>query len=239
MTTNETLATTGNEPTATDAAALQDGKSQDQAVSGKVYTQEEFDRHMAGLKASISKKYERQFAELGDIEELRALKAQAEQRKHEEAMKKGEFEKILQEKLSIKDAEISKREAVIREFKVDLPLVNAAAKYRAVNPEQVKALIKSNVRLNDDGDVEVVDANGTVRYNDKGQPVTVDDFVKEWLDANPHFQMSTPATTNAKSGISNSKSDLDPATLDLNDPAQRALYAEWRKTHYSNVRKMA
>jgi hypothetical protein len=223
---------------ATDAQAPQEGKSQEGTTTGKTYTQEEFDNHMAGLKASISKKYERQFAELGDIEELKSLKSQAEKTRQEEAMKKGEFEKILQEKLSIKDAEISKRESVIREFKVDLPLVNAAAKYRAVNPEQVKALVKSNVRLNDEGEVEVLDANGSVRYNDKGQPVSVDDFVRNWLDENPHFQMSTPATTNSKSGISNSKSDFDPATLDLTDPAQRAQYAEWRKTNYSNVRKM-
>jgi hypothetical protein len=223
---------------ATDATAPQEGKSQEQATTSRTYSQEEFDNHIAGLKHSLTKKFEKQFAELGDIEELKSLKTQAEQRRTEEAMKKGEFEKILQEKLSIKDAEISKREQVIREFKVDLPLVNAAAKYRAVNPDQVKALVKNNVRLNDDGEVEVLDANGTVRYNDKGQPVTVDDFVRNWLDENPHFQMSTPATTNAKSGISNSKSDFDPATLDLTDPAQRALYAEWRKTNYSNVRKM-
>ena len=225
-----------NTQSATDATALQEGKSQE--TSGRTYTQEEFDNHIAGMKHSLTKRFEKQFAELGDIEELKQLKSKAEQARTEEAMKKGQFEEILKDLATKKDAEISKREAVIKEFKVDLPLVNAAAKYRAVNPEQVKALVKSNVRLNEDGEVEVVDANGTVRYNDKGQPVSVDDFVRGWLDENPHFQLSTPATTNAKSGISNSKSDFDPATLDLNDPAQRALYAEWRKTNYSNVRKM-
>jgi hypothetical protein len=234
-----TLATTGNEPTATDAVNPQDGKSQEIATTGKTYSQEEFDNHIAGLKHSLTKKFEKQFAELGDIEELKALKTQAEQRRQEESMKKGEFEKILQEKLSIKDAEISKREAVIREFKVDLPLVNAAAKFRAVNPEQVKALVKTNVRLNDEGEVEVLDNNGQVRYSDKGRPVTVEDFVGEWLAANPHFVQSTPATTNAKSGISSGKADFDPAKLDLTDPTQRALYAEWRKSQYSNIRKMA
>ena len=226
----------GNTQSATDANAPQEGKSQE--TSGRTYTQEEFDNHIAGLKHSLTKRFEKQFAELGDIEELKQLKSKAEQARTEDAMKKGQFEEILKDLATKKDAEISKREAVIREFKVDLPLVNAAAKYRAVNPDQVKALVKNNVRLNDDGDVEVVDANGMVRYNDKGQPVSVDDFVRNWLDENPHFQMSTPATTNAKSGISNSKSDFDPATLDLNDPAQRALYAEWRKTQYSNVRTM-
>lgn len=209
-----------------------------QAPAGKTYTQEEFDRHMAGLKASLSKKFEKQFAELGDIEELRALKAQAEQSRTEEAMKKGEFEKVLQDLAAKKDAEIQRRDAVIREFKVDSPLLNAAAKYRSVNPEQVKSLLKSQVSLNSEGEVEVLDSNGQVRYNDKGQAFTVDELVREWLDQNPHFVQPTPATTAGKSGISNSKEDFDPSKLDLTDPKQRALYAEWRKTQYSNVRKM-
>lgn len=224
-----------NNESATDAGAVE-GKSQEQAA--KTYTQEEFDRHMAGLKASLSKKFEKQFAELGDIEELRSLKQQAEHRKQEEAMKKGEFEKILQEKAAKWEAEIQRRDAMIKEYKVDLPLVNAAAKYRSINPEQVKALLKNNVTLNSDGEVEVLDSNGTVRYNDKGQPITVDDLVREWLDNNPHFVSATPATTGGKSSINASKGSVDISKLDLNDPEQRKIYAEWRKTAYTNVRRV-
>lgn len=213
-------------------------EAENQAQVAKTYTQEEFDRHMAGLKASLSKKFERQLADLGDIEELRALKQQAEQRRTEEAVKKGEFERVLQDLAAKKDAEIERREAVIREFKVDSPLLNAAAKYRSVNPEQVRTLLKNQVRLNDSGEVEVLDDTGAVRYNDQGRAVTVDEYVREWLDQNPHFVQPTPATTAAKSGIARDRGDFDPSKLDLNDPKQRALYAEWRKSHYSNVRRM-
>lgn len=209
-----------------------------QAPAVKTYTQEEFDRHMAGLKSSLAKKYERQFAELGDIEELRALKAQAEQRKTDEALKKGEFERVLQELAAKKDAEIQHRDSVIREFKIDTPLLNAAAKYRSVNPEQVKALLRNSVRLNSEGEVEVLDDSGSVRYNDQGRPVPVEDFVREWLDQNPHFVQPTPATSAAKSGISNDRAELDPTKLDLTDPKQRAVYAEWRKQNYNSVRRM-
>jgi hypothetical protein len=221
---------------ATDAQ-VPEAISQEQTT--KTYTQEEFDRHMAGLKNSISKKYEKQFAELGDITELRALKQQAETRKTEEQMKKGEFEKILQEKLSIKDAEIQRRDNMIKEYKVDLPLVNAAAKYRAVAPDQVKALLKNSLNYGADGEVEVVDSNGQVRYNDKGQALTVDDLVREFLDTNPHFVQSTPATTAGRSAHNPSRDPVDVSKLDLNDPAQRAIYAEWRKTAYSGVNKIS
>jgi len=194
----------------------------------KFYTQEEFDRHMAGMKASIQKKFEKQLADLGDINELRQIKADAEKRKTEESVKRGEFEKVLQELAAKKDAEIQRRDAVIREYRVDTPLLNAAAKLRAVAPEQVKALLKSQVRLNDIGDVEVVDNQGQVLYNDRGQPLGVDDLVQDFLQKNPHFVQPMPATTNSRSNISDiGNGKLDISKLDMKNAADRQLYKEW------------
>jgi hypothetical protein len=196
-----------------------------QAQATKTYTQEEFDRHMAGLKASIQKKYEKTFAELGDIDELRALKQQSEKARTEEAMKKGEFEKILQDLAAKKDSEISKRDAKIKEYQINMPLLSAAAKYRAVAPEQVKSLLNSNLRLSDDGEVEVVDQRGTVRYNDQGAPLGVEDLVREFLDSNPHFVAATPATTNTKSSNQIAGNGVDLSKLDMKNPEHRKIYA--------------
>jgi arsenate reductase-like glutaredoxin family protein len=200
-----------------------------QVSANKTYTQEEFDTHMARMKASISKKYEKTLAELGDIEELKTLKQQAEQRKQEESLKRGEFERILQEKASKWEAEIQRRDQIIKEYTVDVPLVTAAANYKAVNAEQVKALLKPNVRLNQDGEVEIVDKEGKVRYSDTGQPFKVEDLVKEFLDTNPHFKSATPATTQGKSNIGQSREKLDITKLDMKNPEHRALYKEYRK----------
>lgn len=213
---------------ATDAQAEAKG----QASAEKFYTEEEFNNHMAGLKASLQKKFEKQmsvFAELGDLDELRELKQKAEANKMEEAKKRGEFDKLMQDLAAKKDAEIQKRDAVIREYKVDTPLVNAAAKYRSVAPEQVKSLLKNSVRLGEDGDVEVIDQKGQVRYGDNGVPLGVDDLVREFLDANPHFVQPTPSTTNTKSSISNSKEAIDISKLDMSNPEHRQLYAELKK----------
>jgi hypothetical protein len=209
-------------PEATDASANTDS----QAKPAKTYTQEEFDNHMAGLKASLSKKYERQFADLGDIDELRQLKTEAESKRLEDAKKRGEFEKLMQDLATKKDAEIQRRDAVIKEYKVDTPLVNTAAKYRSVNPEQVKSLLKSNVRLNEDGEVEVVGTDGTVRFNDSGKPLGVEELVKEFLDANPHFVQPTPATTNSSHSIRADSGKVDISKLDMRNPEHRKLYAQ-------------
>lgn len=191
----------------------------------KTYTQDEFDRHMAGLKRKFEKKYEGI-----DVEEYRALKAQQEQAATEQSMKRGEFEKILQESLSKKDAEIQKRDSIIKEYKIDVPLTSAAAKFRAINVEQVTSLLKNNVRLNTEGEVEVVDVKGTVRYSDKGTALSVDDLVKEFLDSNPHFVQPTVATTNTKSNVAaTSSGKVDVASLDLRNPEHRKKYKELTK----------
>lgn len=217
----------GTEET-TDAPA--NTSQEDQVTSGKTYTQEEFDNHMAGLKNSLQKKFEKQLGELGDIEELKQLKAQSEQQKQEEALKKGEFDKIIQDLAAKKDAEIQKRDAIIQEYKVDTPLLNAAAENRSVNPDQVKALLKNQVRLGQDGEVEVVDTNGQIRYSDSGTPLGVTDLVSEFLSANPHFVQPTPSTTNTKSSIATDTDKLDISTLDMKNPEHRKRYTEWKNS---------
>lgn len=198
------------------------------ANATKTYTQEEFDRHMAGLKSSIAKKYEKQlnvYSELGDIDTLKSLKAEAEKRQTEQQIKRGEFEKTLQELAAKKDAEIQRRDSVIKEYKVNTPLLSAAANMRAVAPEQVKALLSNNVRLNADGEVEVVDSKGSVRYNDKGEPLSVEHLVREFLDSNPHFVQPSPATTNTKSSYTADNEKIDISKLDMRNPEHRKIYA--------------
>lgn len=196
--------------------------------STKTYTQAEFDNHMAGLKKSITTKFEKQFADLGDINELKQLKTQAEAQKQEEAIKRGEFENILKSLADKKDAEIAEKNKVIEEYTVNTPLLSAAAQYKAVNPQQVVQLIRNQVRLGENGQAEVIDSNGQVRYNDSGQSLGVDALVQEFLQSNPHFVNAAPATTNTKSAVtgSNGLEDFDISKMDLSNPEHRKVYAQ-------------
>lgn len=200
-----------------------------QETEAKTYSQEEFDRHMAGLKKSLAKKYERQYADLGDPEELRKLKADAEKQRVDEQLNRGEFEKTLQELASKKDAEISQKDEIIRDYRVNTPLLDAAARYRAVAPEQVKSLLSQSVRLSNDGSVEVLDDSGSVRYNDSGELFTVDELVNEFLNKNPHFAQPTPATTNSSSNTGAPRDKrVKLEDLDLTNPEDRKIYREAR-----------
>lgn len=214
---DESLVT--NQTSATDAQQNQETQ--------KTYTQEEFDRHMAGLRHSLEKRFERQLSELGDLEELKQLKQTAEKSRQDEALKRGDFEKILQDVIAKKDSEIQKRDQTIKEYKVNAPLIEAASKNRAIAPEQVRQLLSSKVRLNEVGDVEVVDDSGVVRYSDRGSPLSVDELVKEFLTQNPHFVASGPATTNTKSndGV-RVAGEFDVSKLDFKNAKHREMYKE-------------
>lgn len=195
----------------------------------KTYSQKEVDDMMARMKSSLQKKLLKPYEDLGDPDELRRLRSEAEQRQQEQQIKRGEFEKTLQDIVSKKDSEIQKRDEIIKDYRVNTPLVSAAAKYNAVNAEQVRQLLSSSVRLNPDGDVEVVDGKGTVRYTDSGTPLSVDELVKEFLDSNPHFRTATPATTNTRSNVNQmAPGRVDISKLDMKNPEHRKVYAQQR-----------
>lgn len=197
----------------------------------RTYSQEEFDNAMARMKGTLQKKLLKPYEDLGDPEELRQLRVDADKRQQDQQLKRGEFEKTLQDMAAKKDAEISKRDVIIKEYKVNTPVLNAAAKYRAVNPDQVRSLLQPNLRLNTEGDVEIVDAKGAVRYTDTGAPLAVDDLVREFLDSNPHFVSAAPATTNTQSNVGSrgTNNKVDITKLDMKNPEDRKVYAQYRK----------
>ncbi len=222
---------TDNSLATTDMATAATDTTDQQAQAVKTFTQEEVNAILARTKSQLEKKFQSKYEDLGDPDELRTIKTEWEKKQQAEQIKRGEFEKTLQELAAKKDAEIQRRDAIIKEYKVNTPLLSAAAKHRAVAPEQVKALLSNNVRLNDQGEVEVVGQDGAVRYKDNGTAYEVEDLVSEFLTQNPHFVTASPATTNAKSSITAGvPSTVDITKLDMTKPEHRQLYKEYRKT---------
>ena len=208
-----------------------DTSTQNNQAAAKTFTQDELNAILAKTKSQLEKKYSSKYEDLGDPEQLREIVSQYQKSQQEQALKRGEFDRIIQELAAKKDAEIQKRDRVIESFKVEAPIVDAAARYRAVNPEQVKALIRNQVRLGAEGEVEVLDEKGSVRYDDSGKPVSVDSFVQSWLQSNPHFVSAAPATTNTKSNVTgNTSNKVDIKKLNMSNPEHRKIYAEYRKS---------
>lgn len=202
------------------------GSQQENQAQEKVFTEAEVNDMIARMKGSLTKKLTKQYEDLGDPEELRQIKQEYEKKKLDEQKRRGEFETILKDLAEKKDQEIRKRDEIIRNYTVEQPLVNLAAELGAVNPAQVKTLLKPYVRLSESGDVEVLDDKGTVRYGDNGQLLGVKDLVKEFLDTNLHFKAAGPSTTNSRNNVSQAPQKVDLTKLNMKDPAQRKLYKE-------------
>jgi len=198
----------------------------------KTYTQREVDDMIARAKGAIQKRVASRYEDLGDPDELREIVNQHRKRETDAAVRKGEFERVIQEVSSKKDSEIQRLRSQVEAYKLETPIMDAAARMRAVNPDQVRSLIRNRVRLNSDGDVEVLNTNGDVWYNDQGRPRGVDDLVQEFLQQNPHFLQPTVSTTATKSSVlPGSTGKIDVNRLNMNNPDDRALYREYRKAN--------
>ena len=153
----------------------------------------------------------------------------------EKQIERGKFDEVIKKKTQEYNDKLTKLEAELRDERVDKQLINAASKHKAINPEQIKSLLKNSVHLNKDGKVEVVDNSGTPRYNKDGDLLTVDEAVQEFLTQNAHFQSATPSGSGSVSNVgqSNTNKTLNISDLDMSNPADRKAYAEYRKSRDS------
>ena len=212
----DTNTNTGNDDTETSTPTQ---------AEAKTFTQDEVNAMMATQKGNVEKKFAKTYegVDVNEYNDLKTAKAAATQK---EQIKKGEFEKILEEQASKHKTEIAQYKTRETEYNINSPIINAAAKHKAIDPEQVRTLLKGDFRLGDNGDVEVVDKDGKARYNDDGKPFTVDDRVREYLDSNPHFLPANPSTTNTQSNHNANSAVTDFTNADLSDPNVRASYAK-------------
>ena len=191
----------------------------------KTFTQDQLNNIIEQRIMAERRKYEKKIQE-EENQKSELLK----QKQLEEAKSKQELEKIMQERLAEKDQELQRFRNEIKKEKVDKSILSVASSNRAVNPDQVVALLKSEVQLADDGRTEILDNNGNIRYNEKGQPLTIEERVKEFLDSNPHFRQGSLSGSGSQNAIGgNSQQPKSIGELDLNNHADRKVYAEMRK----------
>jgi len=152
----------------------------------KTFTQVELDKIVADRLAREQRKFEKKVGDI-NLDEARQVLKERDEASLQAQKERGEFESILKETVNKKDQEINAYKTRLHETLVDGALLNAASTNNAVNPDQVSTLLKHHVRLAEDGTVEVTDGNNAPRYNEKGDLLSVNEAVSEFLTANPHF----------------------------------------------------
>jgi hypothetical protein len=211
-------------PTEADASAPAEVDNE-----GKLFSQAELDRVVADRIARERRKFEKKYEGI-DPEYYHELDQKAEKERQDKLKAKGEFEQILKQQAEKSQAQISQLMDQVKTIKVDGALLDTASKYKAVNPGQVVKLVKDQVKMNEAGDVEIVDPkSGQVKYKDDGTHYSIDDLTQEFLTANPHFVSATPSGsgTTSKIGDAGSGEKFDITKLDMSNADDRAKYAEY------------
>lgn len=203
--------------------------SSEAKVDSKAFTEDQVEaivqRRLERYKKTVSNKLDGL-----DLEEAKKLLEEKKQKEQELALQRGEFDKVLKDTVSKKDSRISSLESELQKIRIDETLINTASQLKAINPNEVKALLRSSLKLNDSGKVEVVSENGTPRYNDKGDIMSVNELVAEYLNNNPHHVVASPRGSGSQSGIGgNTLKPFNIADLDLSKADDRKVYAEFKK----------
>ena len=195
------------------------------------FTQEQLDNIIKSRLEAEQRKYEKKLQE-EEKQKADLLK----QKELEEAKTKADIEKIMQDRIKEKEEELSKYKNEIRKEKVDNSILSIASSNNAINPSQVVALLKDEVKYNDDGRIEVVDNNSNVRYNKSGQPFSLEDRVKEFLDSNPHFRKGSLSGSGSQNAIGGKTvKPFNIQEYDHSNPEDRKAYAEYRKKRDSGA----
>ena len=165
------------------------------------------------------------------LDDAKSAIAEKARKEEELALERGKFDEVIKKKSQEFTEKVTKLEQELKNERIDKQLINSASKNNAINPDQIKELLKDNVHLNSDGRVEILDKDKTPRYNSKGELLTVDEAVQEFLTQNAHFQAATPSGSGSVSNVGKSETNktLNISELDMNNPADRKLYAEHRK----------
>lgn len=191
----------------------------------KTFTQEALDKIVHYRLQEEKRKYDK------IINEQKAKEEEAlRQKEISEAKTKADIEKLFQARLSEKDKVIATYKEQAKKEKIDTSILNYASKYKAINPNQVVKLIKDEVKLSEDNRIEVLDNNSNIRYNSKGELLSIEDRVQEFLDANPHFRQGSLSGQGSQSSIGGkSQKPFKIDELNMNNPEDKKRYAEYRK----------
>jgi hypothetical protein len=231
MSQEQSLNDTKVEATEAPTEVTKNNPSQEEVSTPKTYTQEQLDAIAAQIRKKEEARVSRKFEGV-DVEHYRTLAEKEEQSKIEIQKKKGEFEQILKDQQAKAADKIQGLTSELTKIKVDGALLNAASTLKAINPDQVVRLVREQIKMDEAGQVEIIDSKtGQTRYSDTGEPLSVDGLVSEFLKSNPHFKKpgmpGAGSTSNTKSADLDGKVDI--TKLDMNNPEHRKVYADYRK----------
>ena len=151
-----------------------------------------------------------------DVEEYRKILDERKKNAHKKMVSEGDVEAIKKSLESEFQAQIKAANDASKSWQdryktlaVDRQLVAAAALNNAIDPNEVAVLTREHVKIDDKGDITVVDEHGGIKRNSEGAPMSIDGYVKTWLEDKPHHIKAGP---NGSGGSGGSQDEQKPTT---------------------------
>ena len=208
----------------TETSIIEETKVEVEKPKEQTFNQAQLDNIIKSRLEAEHKKHQR------TLDEAKKAEQEAFKEKEvKEAKSKSDLEKVMQQRIAEKDTEVLKYKNALKAEKVDNSLLSVASQNQAISPAQVVSLLKDEVKLNDDNRVEILDNNKNIRYNEKGNILTIEERVKEFLDANPHFRQGSKAGSGSQSSIEGKTvKPFKIQDLDMGKPEDREAYKKYR-----------
>ena len=204
---------------------VKETKTEENKTNQAQFSQEDLDRIIKQRLESEKAKTQRMLDETKKKEE-----EIAKEKEIQDAKTKADLENLMKARIAEKDQELSKWKEKVKTINVDNSILSMASNQNAIAPSQVVSLLKNEVNYNDDGRVEILDNNSNIRYNAKGELLTIEERVKEFLDANPHFRKGSLAGTGSTISVEGKTvKPFNIQDLDMSKAEDRQKYAEYRK----------
>jgi hypothetical protein len=180
---------TENDPTQ-EPQAPSNEPTEPQGDGGQSFTQDDIDEIVEKRLARERAKYEQKLEE--ERKKREEWKKQQERQKLEE---KEEYKKLYEETQqqlestkSEYEQKLTQQQRQVAQERARSQLLKAAQSAGAVAPDHVVAILQNRVTVDEDGQVKVVDENGEIATDGKGNALSPEALAQNFVDEHPHFQ---------------------------------------------------
>jgi len=162
------------------------------------------------------------------LDEISATGKKAEEEKmlaenrHEELFKRREAE--LTGSLEKSKANGTAWQKRFEQLAIDGQIISAAAKYNAHEPSIIAKLVRDSIALDEQGGVFVRAGEG-VAMTDKGERLTVESYVQNYMHSNPYLVKSTGSGSGSTGGKgTDNKQSISRSEFDQKPPADQSSF---------------
>lgn len=179
----------------------------DDGDDGATVKKSQFDATLRDLRAErkARKELDKRIKELekgapspDELEELREFRVKRQQAEEDQKKKEGQFEKLIAEKDAKHNAELTRIQNELAEERqarqderVDNVLAKSIPNHTTAPIDDVARLLRPFFKFDEEGEM-VIEVNGDEPLNDKGEPMTANEFVAKFVSERPYLAALAP-----------------------------------------------